>query len=58
MKYHYVKTSNHPLFMTMLDALETRAPREARIMLLAGEPGTGKSRRVDNVNAEHCLNVA
>ena len=52
MKYHYVKTSNHQLFMTMLEALETRAPREARIMLLAGEPGTGKSRCVDNVGAE------
>ena len=52
MKYHYVKTSNHLLFTTMLAALETRAPREARILLLAGAPGTGKSRCVDNVGAE------
>ncbi len=53
MKYHYVKTSNHQLFVTMLSALEARTPREARILLLAGEPGTGKSRCVDNIGAEH-----
>ena len=52
MKYHYVRTSNHLLFMAMLEGIETRAPNEARIMLLAGEPGTGKSRCVDNVGAE------
>lgn len=52
MKYHYVKTSNHQLFIAMLSALETRAPREARILLLAGAPGTGKSRCVDNIGAE------
>jgi hypothetical protein len=52
MKHHYVKTSNHMLFMAMLEGLETRAPREARILLLAGEPGTGKSRCVDNIGAE------
>ena len=52
MKYHYVKTSNHQLFTTMLSAVETRAPREARILLLAGAPGTGKSRCVDNIGAE------
>lgn len=52
MKHHYVKTSNHLLFMAMLESVETRAPREARILLLAGEPGTGKSRCVDNIGAE------
>ncbi|MDI1231368.1 MAG: ATP-binding protein [Methylobacter sp.] len=52
MKHHYVKTSNHLLFMALLDGVETRAPREARILLLAGEPGTGKSRCVDNIGAE------
>ncbi|MDP3875891.1 MAG: ATP-binding protein [Methylobacter sp.] len=52
MKNHYVKTSNHRLFMAMLEGVETRAPREARILLLAGEPGTGKSRCVDNIGAE------
>lgn len=52
MKLHYVKTSNHLLFMDMVDAVENRAAREARIVLLAGEPGTGKSRCVDHFGAE------
>ncbi|MDO9141478.1 MAG: ATP-binding protein [Methylobacter sp.] len=52
MKHHYVKTSNHMLFMAMLQTVETRASAEARILLLAGEPGTGKSRCVDNIGAE------
>ncbi len=53
MRNHYVKTSNHQLFVAMLAALEARTPLEARIMLLAGEPGVGKSRSVDNIGAAY-----
>lgn len=51
MKLHYVKTSNHALFTDMVETVENRAAREARIVLLAGEPGTGKSRCVDHFGA-------
>jgi len=52
MKYHYVKTGNHKTFMAAVAGVESGAAREARIILLAGEPGTGKSRCVDNFGAE------
>lgn len=52
MKMHYVKTSNHKAFVAAVSKVEAGAAREARIILLAGEPGTGKSRCVDNFGAE------
>jgi type II secretory pathway predicted ATPase ExeA len=52
MKYQYVQTSNHALFIDMVYAVENRAASEARMLLLAGEPGTGKSRCVDHFGAE------
>lgn len=52
MKTHYVKTSNHKNFLSQVLKIESGAPREARMMLLAGEPGTGKSRCVDFFGAQ------
>lgn len=52
MKHQYVQTSNHVLFCDMVHSVESRAAAEARIVLLAGDPGTGKSRCVDNFGAE------
>lgn len=52
MKLHYVKTSNHKAFVAAVSKVESGAAREARIILLAGEPGTGKSRCVDHFGAE------
>ena len=52
MKNHYVKTSNHLEFITAVKKVESGAAREARIVLVAGEPGTGKSRCVDYFGAE------
>lgn len=46
MKMKYVKTSNHKRFMAAVDSLHGAA-REARILLLAGAPGTGKTCTVD-----------
>lgn len=48
MKYQYVKNSNHERFTTALSAVEKCAPREARCILLTGEPATGKSRCMDH----------
>lgn len=48
MKHHFVKTTNHAIFMAALSAIEERGSREAGILLLSGEPGTGKSTTVDN----------
>lgn len=52
MNLKYVQTSNHQRFMAALLAVESGAAREARIILLSGDPGTGKSRCVDNVGSE------
>lgn len=52
MKYLYVKTSNHERFITAFSAVEKSAAREARVILLTGEPATGKSRCVDHVGSE------
>lgn len=51
MKLHYVKTSNHKLFMAAVAKVQNGAAREAQIVLLAGDPGTGKSRCVDHYGA-------
>ncbi len=51
MKNKFVKTSNHKLFMAAVAKVQNGAAREARIVLLAGDPGTGKSRCVDNYGA-------
>lgn len=47
MKHRYVKTSNHERFMGAVKQLDGAA-KEARIMLLVGEPGVGKTRVVEN----------
>ncbi|MFA5491096.1 MAG: ATP-binding protein [Candidimonas sp.] len=52
MKLQYVKTSNHDRGLASIKAVENGAAREAKIILLAGEPGTGKSRFVDNFGSE------
>ena len=52
MRLQYVKTRNHRMFADMVEAVETRAAIEARILLLAGDPGTGKSRCVDHFGAQ------
>lgn len=52
MKQHYVKTSNHRTFMAAVAQVESGAAREARTILVAGEPGTGKSRCVDFFGAD------
>ena len=51
MKQHFVETSNHRLFMGSVAAVENRGSPEACILLLTGEPGTGKSCTVDNWGA-------
>lgn len=52
MKLKYVKTSNHERFIGAIQAVETGAAREAMGVLVAGEPGAGKTRTVDNFGAE------
>lgn len=52
MKSHFVKTSNYHLFMAMLDAVESRAPIDSRVMIGEGMPGIGKSRTLDRVGAD------
>lgn len=53
MKQHFVETSNHRLFVASVAAVENRGSPEACILLLTGEPGTGKSCTVDNWGATH-----
>ena len=52
MKLKYVKTSNHDRFIGAVMAVETGAAREAMGILVAGEPGAGKTRTVDNFGAD------
>jgi type II secretory pathway predicted ATPase ExeA len=52
MKLNYVQTSNHDAFMAAVKAVETGAAREAMGILVAGEPGAGKTRTVDHFGAE------
>jgi DNA transposition AAA+ family ATPase len=52
MKLQYVKTSNHKRFMAGVTALENRGSKEACILLLVGDPGTGKTCVVDNWGSE------
>lgn len=52
MKQHFVETSNHRLFIGSVAAVENRGSPEACILLLTGEPGTGKSCTVDNWGAQ------
>lgn len=52
MKLNYVHTSNHDRFMSVVTAVETGAAREAMGILVAGEPGAGKSRTVDHFGAD------
>ncbi len=48
MKHHYVETSNHQRFMDAVAAVDRRGSKEACILLLTGEPGTGKTTTVDH----------
>ena len=52
MKLKYVKTSNHERFTSAVQAVETGAAREAMGILVAGEPGAGKTRTVDHFGAD------
>lgn len=52
MKNHFVKNSNWLLFSAAISALDNRGSKEASIVLLNGEPGTGKSRAVDRFGSE------
>lgn len=52
MKKHFVKVSNWELFSASVRALENRGSQEASIMLLSGEPGSGKSKTVDRFGSE------
>ncbi len=53
MKLSYVKTSNHEDFMDGIALAEKSMAQEARIVLVAGEPGMGKTRAVDYYGANH-----
>lgn len=53
MKQRFVETGNHRLFVASVAAVENRGSPEACILLLTGEPGTGKSCTVDNWGASH-----
>ena len=52
MKHHYIETSNHALFMAGVRAVENRGSQEACILLLTGEPGTGKTAAVQHFGAD------
>jgi len=51
MKLSYVQTSNHDLFMVGVALAENSMAQEARTVLVAGEPGTGKTRAVEHYGA-------
>lgn len=52
MKTHFVKNSNWQLYTAAVAALDNRGSKEASIILLHGDPGTGKSRAVDRFGSE------
>lgn len=52
MKHHYVETSNHARFMAGVEAVENRGSPEACILLLTGEPGTGKTAAVHRFGSD------
>lgn len=52
MKHHYVETSNHQRFMAGVQAVENRGSPEACILLLTGEPGTGKTAAVHRFGSD------
>ncbi len=52
MKHHYVETSNHARFMAGVSAVENRGSKEACILLLTGEPGTGKTAAVHRFGSD------
>lgn len=52
MRKQFVKTNNWNLFQLAVTALNNVGSDEAKIMLLSGEPGSGKTRVVDKFGAE------
>lgn len=52
MKKHFVKTSNWNIFQANLAAMENRGSDEACIMLLSGEPASGKTKALDKYGAD------
>ncbi|BBE51181.1 Bacteriophage DNA transposition B protein [Ferriphaselus amnicola] len=52
MKTQFVKNSNWQTFATAVTTLDNRGSKEASIILLHGEPGTGKSRAVDRFGSD------
>lgn len=52
MRFKYVKTSNHQLFIKAFDSVEKGAAKGAKVILVAGEPGAGKTSTVDHHGAE------
>ncbi|UOA07813.1 ATP-binding protein [Methylobacter sp. S3L5C] len=52
MRFKYVKTSNHQLFMSLVNAVETGAAKGAKGIVIAGDPGAGKSTTADHYGAE------
>jgi MoxR-like ATPase len=53
MKLHYVQTSNHERFMAGVTLAENGMAQEAKIVLVAGDPGTGKTRTVEHYGSNH-----
>ncbi|MFZ5483519.1 MAG: AAA family ATPase [Pseudomonadota bacterium] len=52
MKHQYVETSNHQRFMEGVTAVENRGSPEACILLLTGDPGTGKTAAVHRFGSD------
>lgn len=52
MEHKYVQTSNHHLFMATVGAVEAGSAKGAQIVVVAGEPGAGKTSTVDHFGAE------
>lgn len=53
MKMQYVETKNWQLFNDAVKAIRNTGSPEAKILLLDGEPATGKTRAVDRFGAEN-----